>query len=203
MNIDFIAFLSFALVTTFTPGPNNITSASMGILYGYKKTWNYLLGIVAGFFLIMLLCGLVSPALLGILPSFETVLRIIGAGYILWLAYHTLRASYTFQTHDDQARMGYGNGFLLQLLNPKVIVYGMTLYSTFLAPISGRPLLLGLSALFLAAVAFCATSTWALFGSAIKTYLRRPGIRQAVNILLSLLLVWTAVELSGILSLLR
>ena len=202
MVIDLSAFLTFVLVTTFTPGPNNISSASMGVLYGYRRTVRYLLGISTGFFLIMLLCGLVSTALLGILPSFETVLRIIGAGYILWLAYHTLRASYTFQTDDDQARMGYGNGFLLQLLNPKVIVYGLTLYSTFLAPISGRPLLLGLSALFLAAVAFCATSTWALFGSAIKTYLRRPGIRQAVNTLLSLLLVWTAVELSGILSLL-
>ena len=202
MVIDLSAFLTFVLVTTFTPGPNNISCASMGVLYGYRRTVRYLLRISTGFFLIMLLCGLVSTALLGILPSFETVLRIIGAGYILWLAYHTLRASYTFQTDDDQARMGYGNGFLLQLLNPKVIVYGLTLYSTFLAPISGRPLLLGLSALFLAAVAFCATSTWALFGSAIKTYLRRPGIRQAVNTLLSLLLVWTAVELSGILSLL-
>lgn len=57
------------------------------------------------------------------------------------------------------------------------------------------------SALFLAAVAFCAISTWALFGWAIKTRLRQPKIRRLVNMVLSLLLVYTAPELSGFLAL--
>jgi cysteine/O-acetylserine efflux protein len=197
VSVNISALFSFVLVTTFTPGPNNISSASMGVLHGYKNTLKYLLGIATGFFFVMLLCGWISTTLMKVSPSFETSLRFIGAGYILWLAFETLRASYTFQ-EKDQSLLGFARGLLLQVLNPKVIVYGLTLYSTFLASITINPAYLVLSALFLTAVAFCATSTWALFGWAIRTYLHQPRIRRLVNLVLSLLLVYTAIELSGL-----
>ncbi|MFC2042916.1 LysE family translocator [Chloroflexota bacterium] len=197
MDTDMIALASFVLVTSFTPGPNNISSASMGILYGYKKTLGYLSGIVTGFFLVMLLCGLISKTLLYVFPSFESILRIIGALYILWLAWHTLIASYSFN-EEDQNLLGFSNGFLLQLLNPKVIVYGLTLYSTFLGNMVTSPLYLFLSAVVLAGVGFAAISTWTFFGAVIRIYLNQPMVKQGLNIALSLLLVCTAFELSGI-----
>jgi cysteine/O-acetylserine efflux protein len=202
MDINFVALLPFVLITTFTPGPNNISSASMGVLYGYRHTLKYLLGIVIGFFFVMLLCGWISTALFRVFPPFETALRFIGAGYVLWLAFETLRASYTFR-ESDQALMGFGRGLLLQVLNAKAIVYGLTLYSTFLAPITDNLTLLVLSALFLTAVNFCSVSTWTLFGSAIRTVLHQARIRQFVNLILSLLLVYTAIELSGLVAAVR
>ncbi len=54
MNIDMIPLISFVIVTTFTPGPNNISSAAMGVTYGYWRTIPYLFGIASGFFLVML-----------------------------------------------------------------------------------------------------------------------------------------------------
>jgi cysteine/O-acetylserine efflux protein len=202
MDINLVAFLPFVLITTFTPGPNNISSASMGVLYGYRDTLKYMLGIVTGFFLVMLLCGWTSTVLLRILPSFETALRFIGAGYILWLAFETLKTSYTFQ-ESNQSPMGFGRGLLLQVLNLKAIVYGLTLYSTFLVSITDNPVLLLLSATFLATLAFCSVSVWALFGSAIRTVLCQARIRQSVNLVLSLLLVYTAIELSGLVAAVR
>jgi len=198
MEVEFIALISFVVITTFTPGPNNISSASMGNLYGYDKTLPYLSGIVAGFILMMLLCGWISSTLLQILPAIEGVLRFVGAAYILWLAIHTFRASYVFD-EDQQGLLGFKNGFLLQLLNPKVIVYGLTLYSAFLGEIETNPFYLIVSAVTFAGVTFFATSTWALFGASIRTYLHRPWVNQTLNAVLSLLLVYTAVELSGIL----
>lgn len=197
MDTDMIALASFVVVTSFTPGPNNISSASMGILYGYKKTLGYLSGIVTGFFLVMLLCGWISKTLLYIFPSFESILRIIGALYILWLAWHTLMASYSFN-EEDQNLLDFSNGFLLQLLNPKVIVYGLTLYSTFLGNMVTPPFFLFLSAMALAGVGFAAISTWTFFGAAIRIYMNQPMVKQGLNIVLSLLLVYTAFELSGI-----
>ena len=195
MDADMIALASFVVITTFTPGPNNISSASMGMLNGYKNTQGYLSGITAGFFVVMLLCGLISTTLLQILPAFENPLRIIGAVYILWLAFHTLRASYTFQ-EDQQATFGFSKGFFLQLLNPKVIVYGLTLYSAFLGEMLGSPVYLVVLAVVLAGVGFWAVSTWALTGASIRAYLNRPLVKRVLNIGLSLLLVYTAVELS-------
>ena len=123
MNPEILAFISFVLITTYTPGPNNISSASMGVLYGYKRTLPYLFGIALGFFVVLSLCGLLSGFLLEKIPAFEQVLRIVGALYILWLAWHTLRATYSFE-EEDQKPLGFIQGFLLQVLNVKAIVYG-------------------------------------------------------------------------------
>ncbi len=60
-----------------------------------------------------------------------------------------------------------------------------------------------LSAAGLAVVAFSAVSTWALFGSAIRRFLHVAWVRQVVNALLALLLIYTAVEVSGLPDLIR
>ena len=197
MTINYFAFLSFVFVTTFTPGPNNISSTSMGVLHGFRKTWPYRLGIATGFFFVMLLCGAISSTLQRIFPGFETALRYAGAVYILWLAYETLRATYTFK-EGEKTLLGFSRGLLLQILNPKVVVYGLTLYSTFLLSIAHNVFYAMLSALFLASMSLCSTSTWALFGSAIRNYLHHPTVRRVVNVALALLLVYTAIELSGL-----
>ena len=195
--INLGSFLTFVIITTFTPGPNNITSSSMGVLYGYRKSLRYISGIVTGFFGIMLLAGIISQTLYAIFPSLESVMRIIGAGYILWLAYKTLKSSYNFG-EDSSPVLGFLNGVLLQALNPKAWIYGLTLYTTFLASITNNIIFLLLSALFLACVALCATSTWALTGAVIKRYLTNPNIQKGINITLAVLLIYTAVDLSGL-----
>ena len=199
MNIEMVPLISFVIVTTFTPGPNNISSASMGVMYGYRKTLNYLAGITAGFFIVMIACAYLSSTLLTIIPVAEQYLRWVGAGYILWLAAGILRTNYAISESCPDAK-AFTKGFVLQLFNPKVAVYGLTLYSTFLAPISGRPDYLSLSAASSAFAAFAATSTWALFGAAIKNKLRNESFRKVINTSLSILLIYTAVKLSGVIS---
>ena len=75
MNIEMIPLISFVIVTTFTPGLNNISSASMGVMYGYKGTFIYLVGIASGFFFVMIACAYLSSALLAIIPVAERYLR--------------------------------------------------------------------------------------------------------------------------------
>ena len=197
MKIEMIPLISFVLVTTFTPGPNNISSASMGVMCGYRKTLNYLAGITAGFFIVMIACAYLSSTLLTVLPVAEQYLRWVGAGYILWLAAGLLRTNYAV-SESSPVTKAFTKGFVLQMFNPKVAVYGLTLYSTFLAPISGRPDYLSLSAAGFAFTAFAATSTWALFGAAIKNKLKHDSFRNVINTSLSILLLYTAVKLSGI-----
>ena len=198
MSINLFPTISFVLITTFTPGPANISSASMGVLHGYKKSLKFLLGLVSGLFLVMLLSGLISATLLRFFPALEPILRYVGAAYILYLAFSILKASYSFDAGNVKP-MGYLHGLVLQVSNPKLLVYAFTLFSTFLAPISGNMSLLILAVPLLALTAFCATSTWALFGTVIKTYLHSARAKTIVNIILSLFLVYTAIELAGIL----
>lgn len=198
MATDVFAALSFIFISTFTPGPNNISSAAMGVLHGYKRTLNYLLGISIGFLIMISICAVVAATLLRLFPGLDSVLRYVGAGYILYLAYGILKASYTFE-NEAVKPLGFVNGFLLQLLNPKLIVYGLTLFSTFFAEIATLPIQLMVVALLLALTSFVSISVWALFGTLIKKYLRNPRAKLALNAGLSLLLVITALELAQIL----
>ncbi|QRN82933.1 LysE family transporter [Chloroflexota bacterium] len=79
----------------------------MGGLYGYKCTLPYMLGMVSGFFMMLTLNGLVFGFLIEKIPAFEVGLRIAGALYILWLTWHTLRASYTFDEEQTKP-LGFG-----------------------------------------------------------------------------------------------
>ena len=195
--MNLIPLLSYVLISTFTPGPSNISSASSAVVHGYKNTLNYQSGLAAGVFFVMVLSGWISTTLLGIFPALEPVLRYAGAGYILYLAFGILKASYSFS--DQNAKpLRFVNGLMLQLLNPKLIVYAFTLFSAFLAPITGNIALVVLAAILLAATSFGATSVWTLFGTAIKTYLHHPRLKVAVNILLSISLIYTAIALVGI-----
>ncbi len=201
MNIEMIPLISFVIITTFSPGPNNISSASMGITYGYKKTINFLLGVASGFFVVMISCAYLSSTILAVIPTSEKYLRWLGAIYIIWLAIGILRSNNSFQD-TKQPPKAFTKGFILQLFNPKVVVYGLTLFSTFLASISNQIDSLAIFATAFALTAFAATSTWALCGAIIKNKLRNESFRKNINMFLFCLLVYTAIDLSGIISIL-
>ena len=198
MIINFFPMLAYVLVSTFTPGPSNISSASIAVLRGYKNTLPYQAGLAAGVFLMMAASGWVSTALLSTFPILEPVLRYVGAGYILYLALGILKASYTF-TAQNTKPLGFVHGLTLQVLNPKLLIYAFTLFSAFLAPLANNGALVVLAATLLAATSFGATSAWAIGGTAIGTYLHNARVKSMINILLALALVYTAVSLTGIL----
>jgi cysteine/O-acetylserine efflux protein len=198
MSTNLFPLLSFVLISTFTPGPSNIASASMGVLHGYKNTLAYQVGLAVGVFLVMLLIGWVSTTFLRIFPVLEPILRYTGAGYILYLAFKILKANYMFN-EEDVKPIGFYHGFLLQILNPKLTFYAFTLFSAFLAPITQNVALLVLAAALLSMTSFGATSVWALFGAAVKSYLHQPRVKAIVNGILALLLVYSAVNLVGLL----
>ena len=195
--VNLFSVISYVLISTFTPGPSNISSASMAILHGYRNTLKYQVGLALGVFLLMFLSGLFSAALLHIFPTLEPILRYIGAAYILYLAFEILKASYIV-TEKAIEPLGFIRGFMLQVLNPKLYIYSFTLFSTFMVSVSRGVLSLTILAMLLAVVSFCATSVWALSGSSIKSQLRNPRLQMVVNIILSILLVYAAVSLTGI-----
>jgi len=195
MLIDIPQSLSFILVTNITPGPNNISSAQTGLTIGYKNSLPYLLGIYTGVFCLLLFGAFASNAILAIFPGLEKILCIAGALYILYLAWKTLGANYAFNEKIKAKPLTYANGFLLQIMNPKAIIYCLTLYSSVLIGLSGHNLYLLMSAVISASVTFLSVSAWALGGTVIRNSMENKKIKSIVNIVLSLLLVGTAMQI--------
>jgi cysteine/O-acetylserine efflux protein len=197
MEVNVAAFLSFIIITSFTPGPNNIACASFGMLIGYRQTFKFILGVLAGFLCLLIICAVLSNFLLQSAPFINDYLKYIGALYILWLAYHTMKASY--QASEEVKQLAsFGRGFVLQLVNPKGIFYGMTIFTTFLSGANGNLFLVAPWLLGLLVVGFCSVSTWTLFGNLIQRYLQNARLKQAVNIVLALALVLTAMQIAEV-----
>jgi len=192
MNIDYIALFLFTFVTTYTPGPNTVSSAMMGMQFGYQKSLRYFFGIATGFFSIMFCCALFAGALKQLVPEAVKILSYLGAAYILYLAIHVLRAEYKVADETSEP-LKYRNGLFLQLLNPKVMVLGLTVYTSFLASMERSLPLIVVSALFLTCMSFSALSVWAFFGAAFSRVCANNKIRWIVNIVLAVLLAYSAI----------
>jgi len=144
--------------------------------------------------------GLMAGFVQQYLPRFELILRVVGAGYILWLAYGILRANYQFDNNENQAPLRFWQGIFLQIVNVKAIFFGLMIYTAFLSDFTNAWYLVLGSAIFFGCITFCFTSLWALFGSLIRKYMHQPLIYRLVNLFMAGLLVYTALEISGIFS---
>ncbi len=186
-----LAFASYVLLTTFTPGPNNIMSMSNASLHGFRGSARFRLGELAGFFLVMAATFGFTIALYRAIPTIKPYMTAVGAAYILWLAYKTVTSS---PQHDASASQNtFLSGMLLQFLNPKVILYGITVAATFILPYYKSPAVLIAFAAGLALVGFAAVTSWALFGSVFQRFMAEN--HKVVSWVMGGLLVYCALSL--------
>ena len=194
---NFTAFLSYVVITTFTPGPNNIMSMSNASRYGFKKSIFFNIGIFFGFFTIIALCSTFSVTLFRLMPSIKPIMTFIGAVYILRLAWKTYKSDHHSEgnsdSNDKKKTNTFQAGFLLQFVNPKVILYGITTVSTFIVPYYRSVVVLAIFSAILASVGFIATCCWSLFGSVFQKLLVQN--EKIINIVMALLLLYCAISL--------
>lgn len=190
---DFFPFISYLLIATFTPGPNNIMTMAKAGRQGFRKALLFNAGVFTGVFVIIIISMFFSGMLLRHFPSVKPVLAYIGAGYILWLAYKVFKSNHDNAEGEDAGGKNYVQGVLMQFVNPKAILFSLTIVSSFIAPYYDSAVLLTGFAVAMAGVAFIATGCWALFGSVFKRILVRHT--KIMNMVMVLLLVYAAVSL--------
>ena len=186
------SFLTYAVITAATPGPNNIMSMSNAGRLGFRRALPFNFGIWVGFTLVMALCTLFCTALSALIPAIRLPMLVLGAAYMLYLAWGTFRSSDVIQ--EDHAREGFRSGLLLQFINPKIYLYGIMSMEAYILPYySGQPAVLLFFALLLAFIGFVFTLAWAAFGSVFRLLFSRHA--RTVNTIMALLLVYCAVSL--------
>lgn len=81
-----LAFIAFAFVTSVTPGPNNMMLLASGVNFGLRRSLPHMFGISLGFMLLVASVGLGLGQLFEQVPLLYSVLRYLGAAYLLYLA---------------------------------------------------------------------------------------------------------------------
>ena len=117
---------------------------------------------------------------------------VVGAGYMLYLAWETFRSS--DQLEERHGHEGFWSGLVLQFLNPKIYIYCIMSMEAYILPVyQGRPLSLLGFAVLLAVIGFAFTLCWSAFGAVFKWLFSRHA--RVVNTVMALLLVYCAVSL--------
>lgn len=186
-------FLTFIIVTSYTPGPNNISCMSNASRYGLRKSIPFAAGVVAGFFTVISLSTLLSAFLFEFIPKVKPYMLVIGALYILWLAWKTLKSGSSNIELSDNDRPRFFAGFFLQFVNPKTIIYGITSMSSFILPYYSNPLTLFGFVLLLSFVGITSITCWSIFGLMFRKLFSKYS--KVINIIMAILLVYCAVSL--------
>ncbi|KOP68035.1 lysine transporter LysE [Bacillus sp. FJAT-18019] len=188
-----IPLLTYAIVSSFTPGPNNIISMTNARSQGVRKTMRFIGGVAAGCMVIMLLWSYFNLVLNPFIPKINFMMNILGSLYMIYLAIKIMRSKPQDADRRDAGLCTFSFGFIFQFMNPKVILYGITAISSFVMPISTSHIQLLFYSLGLTIIGICANMTWALFGSLFKNWLSR--YERPFNLVMGLLLIYSAVSI--------
>ena len=190
MNI-LLSFAPYAFVTAYTPGPNNILALNTTSNYGWSNGRNLILGIGTGFICVMLVCAVGCFWIAKYIGGIVSVMKYVGAAYILWLAFHVAKSRP--DEGEQKEAGGFVKGMVLQFVNVKIILAAITTYTGYVIPVDDSLEALLASAVFLTLAGVSGTLVWAAAGSLLQRFLKK--YYRPFNICMALLLVECAVKL--------
>lgn len=181
----FSNYLVFCFINAFTPGPGNLLALNTVTNYGIRKGRPLFLGIFTGYIAVQTICAFFVYAVGTVAPGFLNILKYVGAAYILWLAVHI--AVSVPKEESDRQSASYVKGFLLQLVNVKVFLFGLTALTGFVVEYGqSLPFLLTFGSI-VAGMGILATSTWIGLGALIQELYRKHY--RILNIIMALTLL--------------
>ena len=103
--IDPLPFATYSFVMSITPGPNNVMLTASGATFGFRRTVPHIVGVCAGFSVVLLAVCAGLDAIFTRWPHIQTVLRWAGAAYLVYLGWRILRSGETSATTIRTARL--------------------------------------------------------------------------------------------------
>lgn len=192
----FIEMTLSAILTVWSPGPNNILLLSTASKYGISGNIRFMTGIWSGSLTLMCLSGLFCSTLGKIIPGIQPVMKYLGAAYVLYLSWQTWRRIPPSDNVQDK-KPTWLMGFFLQLINVKIIIYGLTMFSAYILPYEARVPILFCFAVYLMFLGALGNLIWAFAGNVLKRFY--SSHYKLMNGIMALLLVWCSLRITGLL----
>jgi len=184
-----IAFVIFASVMFFTPGPNNIMLLSSGLTHGFRPTLPHIAGITIGFAFMVGAVGLGLGTIFIAYPVLQTILKYAGVAYLVYLsAVIAMSAPPTPNQVAARGPMTFWGAAMFQWINAKgwVMVIGtITAY----AAIAVFPWNIAIQVALSLILGVLSCTAWTLFGSWLRPVLTSPKAVRTFNIVMAILLL--------------
>lgn len=181
----------FAFATSASPGPVNIVSAMSGARFGAARCVPYVLGATVGFITILVLVGAGLGFFITQHPLVAKLLAVIGALYMLQLAFRIANAS-TDRMLDGKVDMppSMTAGVIAQVINPKAWIVSLSAISIYVATSNHYATALAIFCAIFFVICALSLWGWSLIGSSLSKHLggiRRFNIAMAALLALSIM----------------
>ena len=183
----FSALAVFAFVTSITPGPNNLMLMSSGANFGLRRSVPHMLGIGAGFVVMILLVGMGLAQVFDRFPISYVVLKIASLIYLCFLAWKIANAAAPEGSAETGTPMTFLQAAAFQWVNPKAWTMALAAISAYAPDQSLQSI--GMVAAVFGAINLPAVSSWTLLGTAMSRILTNPRRLRAFNWTMAGLLV--------------
>ena len=194
---EWTALFVFCTAMSFSPGPNTTLSTALAANHGLRRALRFCLAVPAGWVLLMLSCGLGLGALILGVPALRWGVKLLGVGYMVWLAWKLSGAARLVQVDARKLDISFLAGMGLQFLNIKAWMLALTLTAGWVVNAAGAPAdnpgeRLAIVCAVMVVFAFTSNFTYALVGSLLRQYLAQGRRLLWFNRMLALVLLLTA-----------
>ncbi|MDB4261264.1 LysE family translocator [bacterium] len=178
----------FALVSSLTPGPNNLMLMASGANFGFRRSIPHMLGVSLGFTLMVLLVGIGLVQIFEAFPVSYTLLKVVSLTYLLYLAWKIATAAPASNGTDKSGTpMTFIQAALFQWVNPKAWTMALTAVSVY-SPSHSLTAVAFVAGVF-GAINFPCIGIWTTMGQQLQRILTNPMRLRAFNVSMALLLV--------------
>ncbi|MDE5926775.1 MAG: hypothetical protein K2N75_01400 [Helicobacter sp.] len=140
----------------------------------------------------MILCGYGAHLLAELLPNTLGILKVLGAGYVLYLACKVAKSK-PQGLESENENLGFFNAFFLQFVNVKIILYGITIHLSFVLPYYHSLFYTSAFIAYSILIGFLGILLWIVAGIALKAFLVKHY--KIANLTMAALLVLSAVQI--------
>ena len=188
MHPEFLSLSLFMLVTSCSPGPNNIVASHSGFNHGIKKTVPLMLGVIFGFTAMITVINFGLINIFKLYPIIQNILIFTGTIFLIYLAYK-ISFSKTSSQDKNLNPVSFIETFMYQFLNPKGVIVAIISVSTYVE--SGNNFLnyslwvIGVAFIF----AIISIIFWVLIGKFMRKFATNDKFIKLFNYVMSLLLL--------------
>lgn len=189
---EFVALLTLATATSFTPGPNTTLSTAIAANLGLRRALRFVCAVPVGWGILLTACAAGLGALIVAVPLLRLAIKLVGVGYLLWLAARLARSSTLAVSDPSRIAVTFRQGVLLQFVNIKAWMLALTIVAGWLAGMPDAAQRFALVLPVMLCFGFASNFTYALTGSLLRRWLAHGSRLLIFNRMMALLLVATA-----------
>ena len=190
--MNMITLIVCCFIVTATPGPTNIIILSNVQNYGIKSGMRFIYGSTIGFVVLLVISAILNSFLNKVLPNIIIYFQILGTIYMIHLAYQIFNMDVS-KKDESKVKGSFFSGLLLQFINPKVILFTLTVFPSFISPYSSENYILLTNIFIIGTIGFIAFIIWVGFGAIFNKIFQKYN--KILNIVLGILLIYAAIML--------